>query len=91
MTKKNLDELVDSLNALTGSPRETYVRNKDGMLEPQEGNFHIDNSYGGVQLVRMSRGGGVFCPIGEGRHSKRELAERITIYSRGMLVGRSEC
>ncbi len=62
-TIKQLEAAVDRLNEATGSPLKPYSRETIGgkdKLVAQIGNYHIDQCYGGYQLVRMvTNGGGV--------------------------------
>jgi hypothetical protein len=83
-SKKELEALVDLINIATNSPTVPWTRTADG-LRANIGNYHISGAYGGVQLQRMmNEGGGVTCPIGLGFCSKRELADRLRAFLRGI-------
>ncbi len=80
ITEKDLDALCWRLNAITGSPTETYIGGK-----AQIGNYHISYEYGGACLHRIcNEGGGVTTPIHAGHIPKRELYDSIYAYIRGI-------
>ena len=49
---KMIQNKLDRLNEITGSPKEPWVKTDEG-FKAQVGNFHLDRAYGGVRLVRM--------------------------------------
>lgn len=56
-TMKQLNRAVEYLNELTGNPTAPYIStNIDGnrRMTAQVGNYHIDQCYGGFQLVQMA-------------------------------------
>lgn len=82
---KDLEYLVDRLNDLTGSPKTTWSRGKDGKLTANIGNYHLSGAYGGWCVHRMmNEGGGVLTPITYGYLPKAELYQLIQSYIRGL-------
>ena len=67
ITTKLLDDKVHTLNVLLGRPLTPYKEDRQGNLLkgvhgqviPCANHFMIDNSYGGVRLDEMAKGGGV--------------------------------
>jgi hypothetical protein len=89
--KKELESLVDLINISTNSPVHPWTRTADG-LRANIGNYHIDHAYGGVQLNRMSNvSGGVTAPLGLDFCSKREMAEKLRAFLRGIEAVKGEC
>ena len=83
ITQKQLEMLVDQINAATESPPEPY-RVEDGRHKANIGNYHLSGAYGGWALHRMdSDGGGVDDVFGSGHVPRRELYQRM----RAFLVG----
>ena len=80
ITSKNLDNLVEHLNKLTGNPIEPYT--KTG--KPQAGAYLLDSAYGGWALHRMVEGGGESDVLRSGHVPARELFNLIHAYLRGM-------
>jgi len=70
---KDLELQVKRINKLTNSP-ETPWRKEDGKMKANIGNFHLDEAYGGIKLVRMvTEGGGINIITRNGYGTKREL------------------
>jgi hypothetical protein len=79
ITESNLQYLVDRINKITGSPMTPYV-----MSVVQLGNYHLDYSYGGVALYRVSnKAGGVEDVFGSGQVPKRELFGLLRAFLEG--------
>jgi len=87
ITIKHLNRQCEILNEITGSPIAPWLRNGDGTLKAQIGNYHISQCYGGVCLHRMfNEGGGVTCPLDNYHGPKRELFEKMRAYISGIEV-----
>jgi hypothetical protein len=84
VTEKQLQSIVDRINDITGSPTETYVKDSSGKFTAQIGNYHLSGAYGGWQLQRIVSEGGGVSTITSGFVSKRELAELMWSYIRGL-------
>lgn len=90
ITMGDLEAVVERINHVTGSPKESYIKDKAGNYLAQPGNYHLDGAYGGWGLSRMSNpGGGVGNIIG-GFMPKRELYEKMQAFLRGVEAGREE-
>ena len=78
-TQKQLDYIVDTLNAVTGSPVDTLrKRRKNGRYPYSVGHFMVNSAYGGNQLVRvMSEGGGITVISCGGFLSKGALYDQV--------------
>ena len=84
ITEKDLQHLVDQINALTNSPSTPYGKNTDGKPTANIGCFHLDYAYGGVSLHQMvSVGGGTKDVFQCGHTTKRELYNRLNAYIMG--------
>ena len=89
ITTKLLDDKVHTLNVLLGRPLTPYKEDRQGNLLkgvhgqviPCANHFMIDNSYGGVRLDEMAKGGGVNVIID--RSTKRELCDQINALIKG--------
>jgi hypothetical protein len=82
---KDLQAVCDRINRATGSPMKPYERDAADRLIAQIGNYHLDQAYGGVSLVRMvNEGGGISNVLGWGHLTKRDLYERIHAFIRGL-------
>jgi hypothetical protein len=89
ITDKHLKSLVDYINTITDSPKESYKLGQDGRYHAQIGCYCLDYAYSGVQLQRICNdGGGVSQPIGGGYGTKRELYEKLQAYIRGIQDGK---
>jgi len=58
ITTKDLEAIVVRLNTITCNPQEPYLRDTNGRLRPNAGNYSLDQAYGGNKLVQMLDGGG---------------------------------
>ena len=81
---KDLQEMVDQINDITGHDKDPYDHSKKG-CNPNTGTYLIDSAYGGVQLVRMSltKGCSGQSDITSGFNTKKDLYEKI----KGILTG----
>ena len=93
ITTKLLDDKVHILNVLLGRPLTPYKEDRQGNLLkgthgqviPCANHFMIDNSYGGVRLDEMAKGGGVNVILN--RCTKRELFDQINAMIKGYQIG----
>lgn len=93
ITEKQLKNLCQYLNELTGSPMEysTRVVQPDGSIKftANKGHYHISHAYGGVCLHRVcNEGGGVTTPLIHGHVPKRELFNLIHAFIKGLDAAR---
>ncbi len=85
VTEKQLEAICRRINQITGSPEESYTKSSDGQYHANIGNYHLDHAYGGVSLHRMVNDcGGVNNVLGCGHLPKRELADLMYAYIRGL-------
>ena len=85
ITIKTLRTVCATLNRMTGSPMEPYVRDAKGQLKAQIGCYIIDCAYSGYQLARiMNEGGGQTAPLGLGFGTARECYDKIRAYMAGL-------
>lgn len=88
VTTEQLQAIVDRLNRLTKSPEKTYIM-KDGKYVSQDGNYHLSQAYGGHALHRMSnQSGGANDVLGRGHMPKKDLAELMHAYIKGIDQGK---
>jgi len=84
VTIKNLEFLVERINKLTGSPLTPWER-IDGKLQANIGNYHLDQAYGGIKLVRMDTlGGGISIVTRNGYGTKKELYYQLDAIITGL-------
>ena len=90
VTDKQLQAIVDRINRVMGTPMEPYARASEAeQWAAQIGNYHLSGAYGGKSLHRMvSDGGGISDVFGCGHVSKRELADRMYAFLRGVELAR---
>lgn len=70
---KDLELQVARINKLTGSPLTPWGKVGD-KLKANIGNYHLDQAYGGIKLVKMyNEGGGIEVITRSGYGSKKEL------------------
>lgn len=85
ITKKDLENVAEHLNHITGNPDKPYYRDNDGKYHANIGCYVLDWAYGGVALDRIStEGGGVTEIIGRG--TKRETYYAIHAFIDGYLA-----
>lgn len=92
ITDKMLETVAGRINQVTNSPTVAWVKNPIGNGNvAQVGHYHIDYTFGGVNLIRMGNvHGGVSCPIGHGSRTKRELFEAMQAFLCGIEVGKAQ-
>ena len=87
-TTAQLHSIIDRINTMTNSPMRPYdIDESSGKYVPQAGCYHLSQAYGGYALHRMSLQAGctgVTDPLGRGYMPKRELAELMYAFMRGM-------
>lgn len=86
ITTANLEAIVQRINKMTNSPDKPYAL-KDGKYIPQANCYHLSQAYGGYALHRMTSqegGTGVNDILSRGHMPKRELAELMYAYIRGL-------
>ena len=89
VTLNDLQAVIDRLNRETGSPADPYIRDADGKLRAQIGNYHLSRAYGGFELCRMvNEGGGVSSPLSTGHIPARDLLNRMHAYLLGLDAAR---
>ena len=77
------------VNGAAGGP--LWTRADDGRSVARIGAYYIDGAYGGVALYRIvTDGGGVSDVLGCGHVPKRELANRMRAFIRGLEVAAGE-
>lgn len=81
---KDLEFQVARINKLTGSPQTAYTKHQ-GKLTSNVGHYHLDQSYGGVQLVRMdNQSGGIEVISRNGYGTKRVLSVWMDAFIAGL-------
>ena len=89
ITVAQLQAVIDRINRETDSPAEPYIRDADGKLRAQIGNYHLSRAYGGFELCRMvTEGGGVSSPLRTGHIPARDLMNRMHAYLAGLDAAR---
>lgn len=83
-TQKELEGLVNRLNAITNNPATQYTKKADGSFTSNPGNYHLDWAYGGVKLMQMCHEGGGCRSITLGYESKSNTYQQIAAYIRGI-------
>jgi hypothetical protein len=83
ITTATLEAIIARINMLTNSPLRPY-EDVAGKYVPQAGCYHLSSAYGGVALKRMSPTGGAVDVLDRGHMPKRELAELMHAYIRGL-------
>ena len=85
ITIKNLENLCEHLNRITGNPVSTMTRPSDSPhLKYNVGNYTLDNAYGGYKLVQIVGDGGAEKDVLEiGYVSKPVLYDAIHLFLKG--------
>lgn len=86
ITMRDLEIITERINSATGSPLTTYTKTVDG-YKPNAGNYHLDQAYGGVKLVRMAQKGSGLSDgdvVGSGFASKRDLYQLMQAFLKGL-------
>ena len=87
ITESFLEAVCLRINRAIGMPHAPYEKKGDRHVA-QIGNYHISHAYGGVCLHRMhNAGGGVSDVFGCGHVTKRELADRMFAFLKGVEAG----
>jgi hypothetical protein len=85
ITQKDLEAVVNRINAVTKSPPTSYTKTKDGKYKANIGNYHLSGAYGGVSLHRMhNSSGGVEDVFSCGHTTKRDLYNRMQSFLLGV-------
>lgn len=91
ITEKQLQHLINIINDLTGSPKETWQK-IDGKTVANIGNYYLDGAYSGWKLERIiTKGGGAEEPLGGGYYTKRELYYKLSSFISGIRTGLETC
>ena len=86
ITNKDLEYLVNRINEVTNSPKESYTKNETtGRYQSNVGNYNIYGAYGGVSLHRIvNESGGIKDVFSCGCVPKRELYNRMQSFLSGL-------
>lgn len=85
ITLAHLQAIVDRINRTMGTPSEPWTKGDDGKIHANIGNYHLSGAYGGYALHQMmSDVGGVHDVLSCGHIAKRELADRMYAFIRGI-------
>ena len=91
ITFQDIRNGIDRLNSLTNSPAKPWARDENGKMVAQIGNYHMNETYGGVGISRMATvGGGVSCPIFHGAITKRGCFNQLHAFINGIEAARRE-
>ena len=97
ITMKQLRDLVDRLNLVTGENLKPYNHPETAAacwqgLTANVGTYVLDGAYGGWQLARIcNEGGGQSLPLGVGsRGTKRETYDRINAFLFGFEAAKKK-
>ena len=82
---KDLEHQVKRINEIEGMAIEPYT-SIDGKITPNAGNYHLDQAYGGVKLVRMCQQGTGTTNITTGFISKKELYYKLDAIITGLSM-----
>jgi hypothetical protein len=84
VTIKQLEYQVGRINQLTGSPNAPYTV-IDGKINANIDNYHLDEAYGGIKLVRMdNERGGISLISKEGYVTKGKLSVWLDAFIAGL-------
>ena len=96
ITMKQLRELVDRLNLVTGENLKPYNHPETAAacwqgLTANVGTYVLDGAYGGWQLARIhNEGGAQSLPLGQSRGTKRETYDRIKAFLLGFEAAKKK-
>ena len=84
-TKKDLDAVCSRINRILGTPDAPYML-VDGRYVPQADCYHLDETYGGYALYKMSSNPGCtgVTDIFGGHWPKKELYNRMQAFISGL-------
>lgn len=88
ITRAQLESVVTRINSIAGMPPAPYYADAEGRYHAAEGNFHLEEAYGGTRLLRMMRDGGSGTQDITGRMSRRELYHALHAFRDGLSEGR---
>lgn len=84
--KKQLDDMVNTINTMIGQPSEPYTRDAAG-LRANVGNYHLSMAYGGYALNRMvNESGGAADFFNKGHMTARELSNLLHGFIAGIYL-----
>jgi len=83
-TKAQLEQLVSTLNAITGNSQEAYTKSEDGHMQKNAGHYYVGMAYGGYALEQMCEGGGSRTIFG--RFTKSLLESHIHAFIDGIRL-----
>jgi hypothetical protein len=92
-TQKDIKNLLDRLNDLTGHEREPYgERTKDNKCNPNPGVYHTCRAYGGTQIVQMSSKPGCtgVSTIVSGYQTAGKCYDELYAFYNGVRAGKGE-
>ena len=85
ITKDFLQAVCDRINRACGTPLQPYAKDEAGNYQPQAQCYHLSGAYGGYSLHQMcAQGSGVHDVFSCGHVSKRDLANRMFAFLRGI-------
>lgn len=84
VSKKRLENTVDTLNMVVNGERKIWFKDSEGNLKSREGMFKLDTSYGAYQLTKIVNDGG-----GEKDLSIRMKAGEMHKFLAGLFLGMS--
>jgi len=86
ITELDLQGVVDTLNKITGHPKDAWTKDDKGLYHSVIGCYVLSHAYGGVELQQIcTDGGGVDTPLGSGHITKRELYGKMHAYMNGLF------
>lgn len=88
ITNKDIQNRLDHLNDITGHEREPYGDRKDGKINPNGGNYHLEGAYGGVKIVQMCKTGTGCQNITSGYETKRVCYQQLNAFIDGVKAGK---
>ena len=87
ISEKHLESVCNTINRMTGSPEQPYLRTEEGKYLPQAHCFHLEYSNGGVRLARMcSTGTATSTELPGG--TKRALYEQMHAMIQGLRIAK---
>ncbi len=85
ITKQDLENAIDRLNATAGTPTEPWAKDKAGKFRANIGNYHLDGAYGGWKFTQhVNEGGGCNNPTAMGFETKRDCLAMINAFTAGL-------
>jgi hypothetical protein len=91
ITTQQLQAVIGCINVKLGTPLEPYTKLEGKGLVSNAGNYHLDNSYGKVELRQMSKGGmGGSSNVFGGLCTKPELYRLMHAFLSGIDAARGQ-